>query len=245
MLLSEAGVAPGEVAALLLRAEAALGLPPDAALSALADPAGPEPPTRSPRDLRRLLRGHLRRLQQQESPRSRRVTLSLRIAGVVLLLGVLLAASLLGRERSQMGWRASYFPREHFLGEPVVQHDLEIAFRWKRLAPLPAFPRDHFSVRWESCLALDAPTHLALRLGVDDGGRVIVDGETLIDSWRVQAFHWNEAEKALPAGRYRVTVEYFEQTGSAGILLEVHEQSLGGPLLSPRVFRLPPADGDC
>jgi hypothetical protein len=246
LLLAEPGIAPGEVAALLLRAERALGLSAEAELLALADPDGGEPgPEVSSRALRRRLRGHLRRLQQQASPRARWLSLSLRIAGVLLLLGGGLAVSLLGRARSEMGWRASYFPREHFLGEPVVQHDLEIAFRWKKGAPLPAFPRDNFSVRWESCLELDAPTTLALRLGVDDGGRLIIDGETLIDAWRVQSFHWDEVEKALPAGRYRVTVEYFEKTGAAGILLESHEKSLGGPLLSPRAFRLPPIDGDC
>ncbi len=247
VLLGEPGIAGAEIAAVLQRAQLALGLAPDPELARLSEAEAP-----ASRATRALLKRHLRRLRTlARSQTGGRFFLSgpggqvLRWSGGGLLLGALLVGALLLGERAQMGWRASYYPRQAFRGEPVVQHDLEIAYRWKEKAPLPSFPRDGFSVRWESCLVLESDQTLAFRLGSDDGSRLWIEGEQVIDNWRVQGFHWEDGARALSAGRHRVKIEYFEKSGSSGMVFETHAGGLDGETLSPRIYRLPDADGGC
>ena len=49
----------------------------------------------------------------------------------------------------------------------------------------------------------------------DDGIRVYVDGQLIIDRWRVQSAQTTTVDHTLQAGHHQVIVEYFEQTGLA------------------------------
>lgn len=147
------------------------------------------------------------------------------LAGAVVL-AVALALGTLATAQDE-GWRGLYFRGRDFVGEPVVRRDTELAFRWARRAPMPDFPDDEFSVRWTTCLVLDEDTKLTFALGSDDGSRLLLGDELVLDNWNVQAFHWERDTRTLPAGTHPVTVEYFEAGADAGVSLELTRPDAG------------------
>ena len=129
---------------------------------------------------------------------------------------------------SGTGWLARYYPELDFGGEPVVRYDPSIDFDWLAEAPADDIPADHYTVRWDTCLELPANDTVELRIGSDDGSRVFVDGEQVIDSWRDQAGNWSTSQKSLAAGVHHLRVEYYENGGNALAILEMKSPS--GPI---------------
>jgi hypothetical protein len=114
-------------------------------------------------------------------------------------------------------WRAAYYPTKDFVGEPVRTRDKDIAFEWGDDAPLDSIPADRFSVRWDTCLELDEDTEVSFQLVADDGGRVYVDGERIIDDWKNARSGPRGTTVVLEAGRHHMRVEYYERTKIAKI----------------------------
>ena len=79
-------------------------------------------------------------------------------------------------------------------------------------------------------LSLEEGTY-QLSAQADDGVRVLVDGEVVIDEWRVTDGDLFQLELPLTAGSHRVIVEYLEQEGRAHVIFNMD------PLLPP-----PPPD---
>lgn len=60
-----------------------------------------------------------------------------------------------------------------------------------------------------------------LRAAFDDGLRVRIDGALVLEDWRWQARRSLESRVALPAGRHKVELEYFQIDGAAALALEL------------------------
>ena len=80
---------------------------------------------------------------------------------------------------------------------------------WGRGAPARALPADPFSVRWTRTTHFDAGNY-KFCVTVDDGVQVWVDGQLIIDQWKVQGATMYCASKQLSAGEHRVQMAYFE-----------------------------------
>ena len=139
-------------------------------------------------------------------------------------------------DASGSGWLARYYPELDFGGEPVVRYDPAIDFDWLGDAPAADVPADRYTVRWDSCLELPADDVVELRIGSDDGSRVFVDGEQVIDSWRDQAGNWASRRAELDAGVHHLRVEYYENGGNALAILEL--KTAAGPV--PAEWLRPP-----
>jgi formylglycine-generating enzyme required for sulfatase activity len=115
---------------------------------------------------------------------------------------------------SQGPWQAAYFSNGTLSGEPaLVRQDAAIDFDWKLGAPTPALPADHFSVRWEATLDFQSG-HYLFTTNTDDGIRLLVDGETVIESWRpMQGSRSGLVD--LEGGPHTMVMEYFEDAGAA------------------------------
>jgi hypothetical protein len=111
-------------------------------------------------------------------------------------------------------WQAAYYTNRTLSGEPaLVRQDSAIDFDWKLGAPTPALPADGFSVRWEATLDLQHGQYL-FTTNTDDGVRLLVDGQAVIDSWRpMQGSRSGLVD--LEAGPHRMVMEYFEEAGAA------------------------------
>jgi hypothetical protein len=109
----------------------------------------------------------------------------------------------------QEGWQAEYFANPSLSGEPaLVREDVELDFDWGAGSP-EGVPADEFSARWMRDIWLAAGTHRVF-LQVDDGARVWLNGQMLIDAWYEATGETYEAEIESPGGMYSLKVEYFE-----------------------------------
>jgi hypothetical protein len=117
------------------------------------------------------------------------------------------------------GWKGEYFLNPDLAGDAVlVRDDAAVDFRWGNGIPAPGLPPDDFSVRWTRTVPLAAGTyHFHARS--DDGCRLWVDGQLLIDEWHEGAEVIHTANAYLPQGPHEIVLEYFERSGVASIAL--------------------------
>lgn len=130
------------------------------------------------------------------------------------------------------GWKASYYANKDLAGTPVLVQDVpDINFDWGGGSPGPTVPVDYFSARYERTLNL-APGNYLLTLRMDDGARVYVDDQLVLDDWRVGPLREINTVRAL-GGANRFRVEYFEDTGAASIFFSVLLQNTPAPQPTP------------
>jgi hypothetical protein len=108
-------------------------------------------------------------------------------------------------------------------GEPVVtRRDETLDFNWGWDSPVPAVPSDNFSASWWREVDLSGGTYRFSTYS-DDGVRLYVDGEPLIDSWRPMR-GYRAATVELSEGLHTVRLEYFERRGIALVRLDWRRQ---------------------
>jgi beta-glucosidase len=119
------------------------------------------------------------------------------------------------------GLRGEYWANNTLEGDPrIVRTDPRLDFRWTLSSPGRGIPYDWYSVRWTGTLT--APAERVTKLGIEanDGYRLWLDGELLIDNWIKQSYGERLADVSLEPGRsYELRVEYFESTGNAWVKL--------------------------
>lgn len=113
-------------------------------------------------------------------------------------------------------WLAEFFGNRDLANQPVASRaDTSIDFDWGAASPELGVPVNNFSVRWSRTVDLDTAGTYRLRTETDDGVRVYVDGNLVIDDWNEQAPTVNQAEIELTAGPHAFVVEYFDAFGDA------------------------------
>ncbi len=113
-------------------------------------------------------------------------------------------------------WRGEYYGNANLVGSPLVRNDVKIDFNWGNGSPMQGISADHFSVRWTRRLDFEARTY-RFYVRVDDGARLWVDGQLLIDQWRDSSVQTYTAERAMTAGQHDIRLEMYENTGLAAI----------------------------
>jgi hypothetical protein len=152
-------------------------------------------------------------------------------------------------------WRGEYFADRSLSGQPaLVRDDPSIAFNWGSASPGPAIPADNFSVRWTRNMQFGGG-HYRFSTVTDDGVRLYVDGNLVLDFWRDMNRETHSVELALSRGAHTVRMEYYEAYGGAYARLTIQrlddvsrEQAVGNIITCARprnswikVYRL---DGD-
>ena len=82
------------------------------------------------------------------------------------------------------------------------------------------FLRDGFSTRWTGTVDIETEAEYTLYVTSDDGARVKVDGETLIDIWVPRPRATSQEQVTLTAGEHEIVCEYYEGGGAAVCQLE-------------------------
>jgi hypothetical protein len=111
-------------------------------------------------------------------------------------------------------WRGEYFGNINLVGTPKVRNDAKIDFAWGNGSPARGIGPDNFSVRWTRRLDFEAGTY-RFYVRVDDGTRLWVDGQLLIDQWHDGSRRTFTAERTMTAGRHDIRLEMYERTGQA------------------------------
>jgi VCBS repeat-containing protein len=98
----------------------------------------------------------------------------------------------------------------------LVRNDQEINFNWGEGPPVEGFPSDDFSVRWIRRLEFE-PGKYRLYARSDDGIRVFLDGERIIDEWHQSGgTEVYTADRTL-TGSHVIRVQYYEDEGNAKV----------------------------
>ena len=148
---------------------------------------------------------------------------SIRITIFLLLtLAVLPLTSYAAPASQQMAnWRAEYYSNPSLSGQPTISRiDARISQDWGTRSPALDIPNDRFSARWTATQRLEKGSYLFF-LTVDDGARVWVDGQLIIDAWSLGRKESRKAKIRIDTtGDHVIQVAYFENTGKASIHFE-------------------------
>ena len=115
------------------------------------------------------------------------------------------------------GFKGEYFNNQELQGQPAdVRTDEQINFDWGRYKPTAHVGENNFSVRWTGKLTPAESGTYRLGATADDGVRLYLDGQLLIDAWKSNPTKTVTKEVTLEAGRaYDVRMEYFQYNREA------------------------------
>ncbi len=148
--------------------------------------------------------------------------------GIVVVVGIVVGLVLtLKQPEKNQGLSATYFTAVPFKGHPFKRVDPTINFAWGQGSPLRGVPRDRFSVRWEGCIHVEKGQPMYLVAGSDDGIRVYVDQQEIINNWGGHPYQEKWATKPITPGVHQIRVEYYEAKSSAKVYLGWSERRGG------------------
>jgi hypothetical protein len=113
-------------------------------------------------------------------------------------------------------WRGEYYNNTNLSGSPLVRNDAKIDFAWGDASPMKGIHADNFSARWTRQLDFEGKTYL-FYVRADDGVRLWVDGQLLIDQWQDGSTRTYSAQRIMTQGKHAVRVEMYEHSGQATI----------------------------
>ncbi|MCR9295599.1 MAG: PA14 domain-containing protein, partial [bacterium] len=124
------------------------------------------------------------------------------------------------------GITAEYFDNQDLTNRTLVRTDPIIDFNWGAGSPDPSIEDDSFSVRWTGRVEPLYSEIYTFEVLSDDGIRVWVDDQLIIDEWYSQLPTVHTGIAALTAGQLTpIRIEYFAGTGDAAISLSWSSQS--------------------
>jgi hypothetical protein len=114
------------------------------------------------------------------------------------------------------GLSVTYYNNIDFTGTAVPRVDPMIDFTWGAGSPDPAIGVDTFSARWVGQVEAPSTGTFTFYTQSDDGVRLWVNGQRIINNWTNHKTIENSGTIALTAGqRYDIQMDYYENTGSA------------------------------
>ncbi len=148
--------------------------------------------------------------------------------------GTLSSTGLLIRETEgiQGAWQAEYFKGTKFEQSKLKRSENFIDHDFNKTSAAPGLPRTKFSARWSGRLKIKTAGQYTFYTTSDDGVRLYVNGELLIDEWRGMAPTEHSGTVTLQ-GDADVILEYFQGGGGASIQLEWEGPNSARRLLGP------------
>ncbi|HVV72012.1 MAG TPA: chitobiase/beta-hexosaminidase C-terminal domain-containing protein, partial [Verrucomicrobiae bacterium] len=129
-----------------------------------------------------------------------------------------LNSSALGDGTGLLGqYWSNHIPSAPFTGSPIVTRlDPVINFNWGNGAPDPKIGADHFTVRWSGSVEPQFNEPYTFYATTDDGVRLYVNGQQIINQWVDQSPTESRGTLALKAQqRYNIEMDYYENGGGA------------------------------
>lgn len=113
--------------------------------------------------------------------------------------------------QNKTGMQGEYFANMNLSGKPAYTRiDSMVNFDFGTDAPAPGLPKNQFSIRWSGTIVPPETIH-KIGTSADDGARLYIDGERVIDDWRDHTEESNTANVELKAGQeYDLVFEYYD-----------------------------------
>lgn len=117
------------------------------------------------------------------------------------------------------GLWGTYFSNIDLTGTTYSQADPTINFNWNGASPVPGIGGSNWSGRWTGQVQVHCSGPYTFYTNSDDGVRLWVNGQLLIDDWTYHGPTWDQGTVVLTGGqKYDVKIEYFQ--GGGGSLLQ-------------------------
>jgi hypothetical protein len=114
------------------------------------------------------------------------------------------------------GLSAVYYDNADFTGASLGRIDPTINFNWKGGTPAPHISSDTFSVRWTGQLLANYSQTYTFSTISDDGVRLWVNGQQIINQWNAHAAREDFGTITLQAGtKYDIKLEYYNNYGGS------------------------------
>ncbi|MDF3072168.1 MAG: hypothetical protein K0R38_7769 [Polyangiaceae bacterium] len=114
------------------------------------------------------------------------------------------------------GLSAEYFSGITLGTKVLSRTDASVDFQWGTASPGPGVPADNFSVRWLGQVSPRYSGSYTFYTSSDDGVRLWVNGQKLVDNWTNHGTTENSGTISLVAGqKYELKVEYYDAAGGA------------------------------
>ena len=124
-------------------------------------------------------------------------------------------SALLSKTCAAGQFRTEYYNNRFLSGSPVfTQCESDINYDWGWVGPGNGVGNDNFSVCWTGRFSFDTGNY-TFRARADDGIKVWVDGDLIINEWKDQPAMEYKQERSISAGEHEVKVEYYENAGRA------------------------------
>lgn len=140
----------------------------------------------------------------------------------VCIVSFVLAFGLVGVANGAEGLFGQYYewsgsPPEEPWGTPVLERlDPTVNFNWGNGSPDPSIAANNFAVRWSGEVIIPTSGSYTFHTQTDDGIRVWVNNELLIDNWTDHGnTHDSGAIDLMGGQRYPIKLEYYENGGGA------------------------------
>jgi glucose/arabinose dehydrogenase/PKD repeat protein len=131
-------------------------------------------------------------------------------------------------------YAAEYFDNRDLQGAPVHSRpDDVIDFDWGGGAPADGVPADHFSARWTKAATVSEDGTYKFTVTSDDGVRLFVDGQKVLDKWLLQGRTTYTVTRPLTQGDHQIVLEYFEAGGDAVAKLDYERTAEPPPPVEP------------
>ena len=124
------------------------------------------------------------------------------------------------------GMQAVYWNNTEMKGDPVTSVTMASPLNLSNggnTVFAPGVNLEHFSARYDATLIPTEDETLTLRVGADDKVRVIVNGDTIVDIWKVRQRIQEAAPelKVKKGGSYRIHIDYVQEGGMAAMQFDV------------------------
>ncbi len=105
-------------------------------------------------------------------------------------------------------------------GGTATRVDPSIDFNWGTGRAHPSVAVDQFNVQWTGQLRPDHSEEYTFSILSDEGVRLWIGGELVIDDWQTHSARTATGAKQLEAGKwYDIRLEYYDRTGAARVSL--------------------------
>jgi hypothetical protein len=142
------------------------------------------------------------------------------------------------------GLSATYFDNPDFTGATATSIDADVNFKWSKPKSQPIAGIDHntFSARWSGSVRAAYSETYTFTVAADDGARLWVNGELLVDRWSSKRAFKASGSIALEAGKlYDIQLEYRQNVKAARVSLKWRSPSLRKAQVIPASMLYPPS----
>ncbi|MFN0117280.1 MAG: PA14 domain-containing protein [Elusimicrobiota bacterium] len=115
--------------------------------------------------------------------------------------------------------KVEYFLDTELKSSYKIKNDPKIDFKWGNISPIFGFKEDSFSIRWSGFINVPTKGQYDFSVESDDGSRMWINGEQIINDWTSRGWKQNTARIELNEGLQKIVVEYFDDYAEAGIKL--------------------------